>query len=216
MLDLNNGLVGGDAVLEHQFSGQRVIVLGATAEGWQSVADRLASARARAVLVDQGVEELHFLGTEHPSRIDTLNLASDMKSALMDLGSSWGTAPMHGILNLWPLRRPRDIEAQLRLMRTLVRAFARPLAAGNGSIVTVCARPKDPLALSANAMGPALKAAQDGLTEALTPVPVRFNLVREPVGTPGAGIPAALGMMCQAASEIQSQMIEVGTRPPID
>ena len=70
-----------------------------------------------------------------------LTLKGAPVDGLRRIGKAWGTARLDAVLNLMPLRKPSEIDLNIALLQGIVQGFMPALAAREGQIITVVARP---------------------------------------------------------------------------
>lgn len=192
-----------------EFKGRRIVIIGACQTPGSLCAQHLAQGGARIVALDANAAGLQKLTHKCTARIEPLTLTGDVSVALRRIGTAWGRAPLHGVLNLMPLQHPRDVNGQVKALTALTRAFARALVAGQGAMVSVVGMPKDPLNGLALAMGPAIHAVQRATSDELSTHGLRINTVCVPQMEATRAMAPALGMLCQDARDVTGQMIEV-------
>jgi hypothetical protein len=112
------------------------------------------------------------------------------------LSTVWGDVPLDMALNLSPLQGQADISVEVARLSRLVRSTARGLQAGQGCLVTVMARPDDPLRLLATGLCAALEAASAALATALAQRAIRVHSV----SVPETGAARATALLTQLSS----------------
>jgi hypothetical protein len=152
--------------------GKRIMVLGACCGFGRSMARALAASGAQVVVADSDAENLGQIDGVVPI---TLKGAPD--EALRRIGRAWGEARLDAVLNLMPLRHPDTIDQNIAVLQGIVQGFMPALGARDGQIVSVVARPEQPLDVAAGAMVPALLSAQAAFAHALRRDGIRLNLI---------------------------------------
>ncbi len=144
----------------------------------------LACARggARVVAIDNDADGLNRLAADCPDRIEPLSVQGNQVETLRLLKDAWGSEPIHLVVNLMPLEFPHNITEQMRALTIIMRSMGRGLIAGKGALVTVTARPNDPLALVEQGMCGALRSAGASLASIFSPKSVRIHTVTVPKG----------------------------------
>lgn len=197
-----------------EFADRRVLIMGAAANDWGPLTDQLAAAGSRLVLVDSGIDSLHWMGSDYPDMVRTMDIAKPLRAGLRRLGGAWGNAPLHGLVNLWPLHHPDRIDRQISVLRCLLSSFAKPLVQGAGSVVTICPAASDTTDMARAALVPALTAAQAAVAPMLMRKGVRVNMVIEPEIAPGCALPHLFGFLGREASGLTGQVLRVGSIDP--
>jgi NADP-dependent 3-hydroxy acid dehydrogenase YdfG len=173
--------------------GQRIIVLGACCGFGRSMVRALGAAGAQVVAVDESAEAL--------AQIDggiSLMLKGAPEEALRRIGRKWGEARLDNVLNLMPLRHPEKIDMNVAVLRGVVQGFMPALSARQGQIVTVAARPQQPLDVAAGAMVPALVSAQAAFAHALRRDGLSLNLISIGEGTVTPARAVVVGLLARS------------------
>ena len=157
--------------------GRRMLVLGASSGFGRNIMRALNSAGAQVVFADTNAERLARIDGAIP-----LALKGLPEDALRRAGRAWGQARLDGVLNLMPLRHPAAIDMNIAVLQSIVQGFMPVLSARQGQIVTVVARPEQPLEIVAGAMAPAMLSAQTALAHALRRNGLSLNLVNMATG----------------------------------
>ncbi len=152
--------------------GQRIIVVGACCGFGRSIVRALAASGAQVVAADASAGDLARITGAVP-----LILKGTPEEALRRVGRAWGEARLDGVLNLMPLRHPDKIDLNIAVLQGIVQGFMPALSLRDGQIVTVVARPEQPLDVGAGAMAPALVSAQAAYSHALRRDGLRLNLI---------------------------------------
>ncbi|WP_299558263.1 hypothetical protein [uncultured Sulfitobacter sp.] len=158
--------------LRNVLGSRRIIVLGAVCGFGRSIVRALGDAGAQVVAVDGDAEGLSQLKGAMP-----LTLKGAPVDGLRRIGKAWGTARLDAVLNLMPLRKPSEIDLNIALLQGIVQGFMPALAAREGQIITVVARPDQALDVAEGAMAPALVSAQDAFVHALRRDGLTLNLI---------------------------------------
>lgn len=151
---------------------RRIIVLGACCAFGRSMARALAASGAQVLVADTNREALAQIDGAVP-----LTLKGAPEEALRRVGRAWGEARLDAVLNLMPLRHPDKIDLNIAMLQGVVQGFMPALGAREGQIISVVARPEQPLEVASGAMAPALLSAQSALAHALRRDGIRLNLI---------------------------------------
>jgi NAD(P)-dependent dehydrogenase (short-subunit alcohol dehydrogenase family) len=162
-----------NALPDKSLKCKRVLVLGAASGFGRTTVRALYGAGAQVVAADSNAGGLVRITGAVP-----LTLRGAAPDALRRAGRAWGEARLDAVLNLMPLRHPVEIDLNIAVLQSTVQGFMPALCARQGQILTVVARPEQPLDLAAGAMGPALAHAQSMLADALRRDGLTLNLVR--------------------------------------
>ncbi|QUJ77807.1 SDR family NAD(P)-dependent oxidoreductase [Sulfitobacter albidus] len=170
--------------------GQRILILGASDGFGRAMARAFAGSGAKVIAADTDAAAL-----DRVDRAIPLALNGAPEDALRRVGRKWGEARLDAVLNLMPLRAPRQIDQNIAVLQGIVQGFMPALTAREGQIITVASRPEQALDVGAGAMVPALRAAQDAFAATLHRDGLSLNLVtvREDAITPARA--AVMGLM---------------------
>lgn len=190
MLDIKTQSVKRTRGLLH---GHRIIVLGACCGFGRNMVRALGASGAQVVAADGNAEALKKIGAGVP-----LTLKGEPEEALRRVGRAWGEARLDAVLNLMPLRHPDKIDLNIAMLTGIVQGFMPALAAREGQIVTVVARPEQPLDVGVGAMAPALLSAQAALSHALRRDGLTLNLVNVGENAVTPARTAVLGLLAKS------------------
>ncbi|MGC1498157.1 MAG: hypothetical protein WA790_20290 [Sulfitobacter sp.] len=165
-------------------TNRTVVILSACQSPGAEMALACARGGARVVAIDNDAEGLNRLAADCPDRIEPLSVQGNQVETLRLLKDAWGSEPIHLVVNLMPLEFPHNITEQMRALTIIMRSMGRGLIAGKGALVTVTARPNDPLALVEQGMCGALRSAGASLASIFSPKSVRIHTVTVPKGNP--------------------------------
>ena len=177
--------------------GQRVIVLGACCGFGRGMARALIASGAQVVAADANAEGLKQLTGAVP-----LTLKGTPEEALRRVGRAWGEARLDAVLNLMPLRYPDQLDTNIAALQGIVQGFMPAFSARDGQIVTVVARPEQPLDVKAGAMAPALLSAQSALSHALRRDGLMLNLVNVSEGAVTPARTAVIGLLAKSLGQL--------------
>tara|TARA_R110002072_G_scaffold301874_2_gene482712 strand:+ start:4856 stop:5455 length:600 start_codon:yes stop_codon:yes gene_type:complete len=165
-------------------SSPTILVLSACQPPGAEIAKAFADARAHVIVMGGDAAGLTQIAARSPEQIEPLFINGGQVEALRLLGDAWGAEPIDLVINLMPLAYPHHITEQMRGLSMIMRTFGRGLVAGKGVLVSVAARPDDPLALVGQGMCAALGAAGMALADALASKSLRVHTVTVPKQTP--------------------------------
>lgn len=177
--------------------GQRIIVLGACCGFGRGITRTLIASGAQVVAADTNPESLKLLTDAVP-----LTLKGAPEQALRRVGRAWGDAQLDAVLNLMPLRHPEQVDMNIAALQGIVQGFMPALSARDGQIVTVVARPEQPLDVRAGAMAPALLSAQSALAHALRRDGLTLNLINVGEGAVTPARKAVLGLLAKSLGQL--------------
>jgi NADP-dependent 3-hydroxy acid dehydrogenase YdfG len=177
--------------------GQRIIVLGACCGFGRGMSRALIASGAQVIAADANSDGFKQLAGAVP-----LTLKGTPEEALRRVGRAWGEARLDAVLNLMPLRYSDKLDTNIAALQGIVQGFMPALSARDGQIVTVDARPEQPLNVGAGAMAPALASAQSALVHALRRDGISLNLVNvsEGAGTPARS--AVIGLLAKSLGQL--------------
>lgn len=173
--------------------GHRIMVLGACCGFGRSMTRALAGSGAQVVAADTNAEALKQIVGAVP-----LQLKGVPTDALRRIGRAWGEARLDAVLNLMPLRHPDQIDLNVATLQSIVQGFMPALSTHEGQIVTVVARPDQPLDVAAGAVAPALVSAQAALAHALRRDGLTLNLVNVGEGAVKPARTAVVGLLAKS------------------
>ncbi len=177
--------------------GQRIIVLGACCGFGRGMTRALIASGAQIVAADSNAESLKQLTGAVP-----LTLRGTPEQALRRVGRVWGEARLDAVLNLMPLRHPDQLDMNIAALQGIVQGFMPALSARDGQIVTVVARPEQPLEVAAGAMAPALLSAQSALSHALRRDGLTLNLINVGEGAVTPARKAVVGLLTKSLGQL--------------
>jgi NAD(P)-dependent dehydrogenase (short-subunit alcohol dehydrogenase family) len=185
--------------------GRRIIVLGACCGFGRAMIRTLAMAGAQVVAADSDVDALSALeGGAMP-----LTLRGAPEASLRRAGRAWGEARLDSVLNLMPLRHPDRIDMNIAVLQSVVQGFMPALAASQGQIVSVVARPDEALDVAAGAMGPALLSANAAFAHALRRDGLTLNTVTVGDGGLAGARIAVTGLLSGALGRLSGSDLRV-------
>lgn len=170
--------------------GRRIIVLGACCGFGRSMTRALAASGAQVVAADRDAQALAQISGAVP-----LVLKGTPEAGLRRIGKAWGEARLDAVLNLMPLRHPASVDLNIAVLQGLVQGFMPALSTHNGQIVTVAARPEQPLEVAAGAMVPALASAQAAFAHALRRDGLKLNMISVGEGSVKPARSAVVGLL---------------------
>lgn len=185
--------------------GRRIIVLGACCGFGRAMIRTLVAAGAQVVAADSDAGALAAL----EGRAVPLTLKGAPEAALRRSGRAWGEARLDGVLNLMPLRHPDSIDMNIAVLQGVVQGFMPALAASQGQIVTVVARPDEALDVAAAAMGPALLSANAAFAHALRRDGLTLNTVTVADGGLAGARRAVTGLLSGAVGHLNGSDLRV-------
>lgn len=177
--------------------GQRILVLGACCGFGRGMARALTASGAQVIAADANAEGLKQLTGAVP-----LTLKGAPEEALRRVGRAWGEARLDALLNLMPLRHPNQIDMNIAALQGIVQGFMPALSTRDGQIVTVVARPEQPLDIGAGAMAPALVSAQAALAHALRRDGLALNLINVSEGAVTPARTAVVGLLAKSLGQL--------------
>lgn len=177
--------------------GQRIMVLGACCGFGRSMVRALVASGAQVVAVDANADGLKQLTGAVP-----LTLKGTPEEGLRRVGRAWGEARLDAVLNLMPLRHPSAVDLNIAALQGIVQGFMPALSAREGQIVTVVARPDQPLDVGAGAMGPALLSAQSAFAHALRRDGLTLNIVNVGEGAVKPAHKVVVGLLAKSLGAI--------------
>ncbi|MGB5862837.1 MAG: hypothetical protein WBG95_00895 [Sulfitobacter sp.] len=177
--------------------GRRIIVLGSCCGFGRGMVRALERAGAQVVAADTNATALREMDAGTP-----LPLKGEPVAALRRIGRAWGEVRLDAVLNLMPLRHPDKVDLNIAVLQGIVQGFMPALGARHGQIVSVAARPAQPLELGAGAMAPALLSAQAALAHALRRDGITLNLVNVAPDGVGPARIAACGLLSGALGPV--------------
>ncbi len=185
-------------------SGQRIIVLGAACGFGRGVIRVLGAAGAQVVAVDSNAGGLGQLKGAVP-----LPLKGAPADGVRRIGKAWGDARLDGVLNLMPLRKPSEIDLNIEMLQSIVQGFMPALAAREGQIITVVARPDQALDVAAGALAPALVSAQAAFAHALKRDGLVLNLINVGEDAVAPARKAVLGLLQGAVGPLTGAQLRL-------
>lgn len=184
--------------------GQRIIVLGAACGFGRSFVRALLAAGAQVVAADEDANAVSRFKRAVP-----LTLNGPPEEALRRVGRAWGEARLDGVLNLMPLRHPEKLDLNVAVLEGIVQGFMPALSNREGQIVSVVARPAQPLDLAAGAMAPAVLCAQAALAHALRHDGITLNLVNVGEGELSPARTAVVGLLANTLGKLTGTEIRL-------
>ncbi|UWR23798.1 hypothetical protein [Sulfitobacter sp. S190] len=174
-------------------TAQRLIVVGACDGLGESLVRALMGDHAQVVAMDADARGLARLQGPDAARVPTLPLKGPPAGALGRIGNAWGDAPLHGVINLMPLRSPGELDLNLSVLRAIAGGFYAALRAHRAQVITVVARPANPSQLAQAGLLPMILQAQDTLAHDHDTH--RFNTVSLPKGDTSAAHPTVMALL---------------------
>ena len=101
-----------------------------------------------------------------------------------------------------PLRHSLAIDMNIAVLQSIVQGFMPALSERQGQIVTVVARPEQPLEVVAGAMAPAMLSAQTALAHALRRDGLSLNMVNMGEGVVSPARTAIVGLLSGALGSV--------------
>ena len=101
-----------------------------------------------------------------------------------------------------PLRHSLAIDMNIAVLQSIVQGFMPALSERQGQIVTVVARPEQPLEVVAGAMAPAMLSAQTALAHALRRDGLSLNMVNMGEGVVSPARTAIVGLLSGALGAV--------------
>lgn len=144
-----------------------------------------------------------------PEQIEPLFVKGGQVEALRLLRDAWGGEPLDLVVNLMPLAYPQHITEQMRGLSSIMRTFGRGLIAGKGALISIAARPRDPLALVEQGMCAALDAAGTALSDAMAINTLRVHTVTVPKNAPQVAVGTLLMLADEKARPIKSARFDL-------
>ncbi|MEP1768448.1 MAG: hypothetical protein ABJJ53_17635 [Sulfitobacter sp.] len=184
--------------------GQRILVLGACCGFGRGMVRALNAASAKVIAADSNTDALKLM-----SGVVPLALRGEADMALRRVGRQWGSARLDAVLNLMPLRRPELIDLNIAVLQGAVQGFMPSLIPQGGQILTVVARPDQPLELGAGAMAPALLSAQNALAQTLKRDGLLLNMISVGEGGVKPARSAAIGLLGKSLGPLTGAELRV-------
>lgn len=188
---------------------RKVVVLGACQAPGALLAKSYVRAGARVVAIGQNAATLWKMQNESPEAIEPLAVQGCNIEALKQLRGSWGSDPIHSVINLMPLVAPADINSQLSGLTEILRVMGPGIIGGGGSIVSVAAKPVGEMSLARQGLCAALSACGDLLGQELSSNGVRFHTVLARQNAINDAIPTVLFLTSAKASRLASTTIQL-------
>lgn len=177
--------------------GQRIIILGACCGFGRNLCRTLDGAGAQVIAVDEDARALARIEAGMP-----LALKGAPEAALRRIGKSWGETRLDAVLNLMPLRHPHALDLNITVLQGIVQGFMPALSAREGQIITVVARPDQPLDVSSGAMAPALLSAQQAYAHALRRDGLSLNQINVSETAVAPARSAVLGLLARSVGPL--------------
>lgn len=177
--------------------GKRIIILGAACAFGRSMVRALDAEGAQIVAIDSSATGLKKIGVP-----TSLHLRDAPEVGLRRIGRGWGETRLDAVLNLMPLRHPHEIDLNIATIQGLVQGFMPALSAREGQIITVVARPDQPLDVATGAMAPALVSVQAAYAQALKRDGLSLNLVNVGEGAVAPARTAVMGLLTRAVGPL--------------
>lgn len=185
------------------------MVLSACQPPGAEVAQAFARTGAHIIVMGGNAAGLTKIAAAAPEQIEPFFVKGGQVEALRLLGDAWGAEPLDMVVNLMPLAYPHHITEQMRGLSTIMRAFGRGLIAGKGALVSVVARPDDPLSLVEQGMCAALNAAGVALGDAVASKSLRVHTVTVPKGVPERAVDTLLFLCGGQARHFKSTTFDL-------
>ncbi len=154
-------------------------------------------------------QRLAEIAAQAPDRIEPLFIKGGQVEALRLLRDAWGAEPLDLVINLMPLAYPHHITEQMRGLSMIMRTFGRGLIAGKGALVSLAAKPRDPLSLVEQGMCAALTAAGQNLGDALAINTLRVHTVLVPGPSPECAVDTLLFLSRDTSRRIKSTTFDL-------
>jgi len=161
--------------VQKDLEDKTIVVLSALAPPGPQFVMECVRRGARVIVFDRDKIGLSILSAKSPAEIEPMAYTGSGRDTFDLMSEVWGDEHVHMLLNLAPLDPDLDVSTQMRVLSGLLRALMRGLIAAQGSVVSVVARPADPLALVPLARCAATVAAGEALQEALSDHHVRVH-----------------------------------------
>jgi len=187
-----------------------VILLAACQPPGAALAHAFAQRGVRVIAIDGNAEYLTRIAAQDPDWIETLTIEDFQTDMTHRLQDAWGSEPLRMVVNLMPLARPAQITEQMRTLAAILRTTARGLVADQGSIVSLVARPRDPLALLGHGVVAALSAGSAALAGVMAAKSVRVHVVCLPKSAPEVAVETLLHLASPEARQIASTTFDLG------
>jgi hypothetical protein len=188
-----------------------ILILSACQSPGAEIALAFAETGAKVIVMGGDAPGLAEIAAQAPERIEALFIKGGQIEALRLLRDAWGAEPIDLIVNLMPLAYPQHITEQMRGLSLIMRTFGRGLIAGNGALVSLAARPRDPLSLVEQGMCSALDAAGMALSSAMAINTLRVHTVTVPKNTPQIAVEPLLFLADAKARHIKSARFDLGS-----
>lgn len=186
-----------------------ILVLSACQTPGAEIAQAFAETGAHVIVMGGDAQGLGQIAAASPERIEPLFVKGGQVEALRVLADAWGAEPIDLVVNLMPLAYPHHITEQMRGLSMIMRTFGHGLVAGKGSLVSVVARPDDPLALVEQGLCGALGAAGAALGDAVASKSMRVHTVTVPKQTPERAVDTLLFLVGAQARRIKSTTFDL-------
>jgi len=186
---------GGDA-RPGLFQDKTVLIAGAGCEVGQALCLHYTRAGARVVAVDNDEAAMIALARQAPDRLDALALDLWRPAACRRLGEAWQDEPLHVLVLLQPLSRPRRPAAAMAVVELLTEALLPGLTAGRGRALVMMRGVAPDDSVTAGLLHGAMRRLAAGLDARHCGAGVTVNAVLLPPGAPDG---PALGALWQAA-----------------
>ncbi len=177
--------------------GQRIMVLGACGGFGRNMVRALGASGAQVVAADSNADALKQITGAVP-----VALRGAPEDALRRIGRAWGEAQLDAVLNLMPLRHPENIDLNIAVLQGVIQGFMPALSVRDGQIVTVVARPAQPLDVASGAMAPALVSAQAAFAHALRRDGLTMNLINVGEGAVKPARTAVVGLLAKSLGSL--------------
>ncbi len=190
-------------------SDRTFLILSACQPPGPQIAGAFAATGARVIVMGGDAKGLAQIAVQDPDQIETLFVQGGQIEALRLLGKAWGNEPLDLVVNLMPLAYPRHISEQMRAISLIMQAFGRGLMAGRGALVSLAARPSDPLALVEQGMAAALGAGGTALGDALAAKAIRVHTVLVPKTQPELALDSLLFLASNQSQHVKSNTFDL-------
>ena len=186
-----------------------ILILSACQPPGAEIAQAFATLGAKVIVMGGQAARLAEIAALAPDQIEPLFIKGGQVEALRLLRDAWGAEPLDLVVNLMPLAYPHHITEQMRGLSMIMRTFGRGLIAGKGALVSVVARPRDPLALVEQGMCAALTSAAKTLSDAVAINTLRVHTVSVPKQNPAVAVDTLVFLAGPQSRRIKSTTFEL-------